>query len=270
VAEFAPMIFEYVSEHRLAMTGLPETDDGVFESLAPATGASTVKGFSGARPTIGNPTLTRSEADDFRICIHEMSHATVGRIQGNVIGGATCVAGADFAGLCWGPAYNATLPNNRSAPRLFEQLRAAMPAIGESRMGVADIFLHVHNLVVECAAGEEGERLFCEGPPHQAIDDNRQAHDYAALICTGPYAVEAFVAFCRVEAAALLTASDHVVHALASTLRIERTMNGSRIDQCIAEAVAAKALLDERQRQSDWRRVVENAARFGASMRNPS
>ena len=28
----------------------------------------------------------------------------------------------------------------------------------------------------------------------------------------------------------------------------------------IAEAVAAKALVDERQRQSDWRRVVENAA----------
>jgi hypothetical protein len=241
------------------MSGLPETDDGVFESLALTTEASTVRGFSGARPPIDDPTLTRSEADDFRICIHEMSHATVGRMQGNVIGGATCVASADFAGLCWGPAY---VHNNRSAPTLFEQLRAAMPAIGESRAGVADIFLHVHNQVIELVAGVEGERLFCEGQPQQAIDDDRQARAYAGLVCTGPDAVEAFVAFCRVEAASLLTASAHIVHALASTLLIERTMNGSRIDQRIAEAVAVKALADERQRQSDWRRVVENAARL--------
>ena len=43
------------------------------------------------------------------------------------------------------------------------------------RANVADIFLHVHNQVVELVAGTEGERLFLSGEPWFAADDERQA-----------------------------------------------------------------------------------------------
>jgi hypothetical protein len=251
---------------------LTETDGGVCESLAPTTGASTAKGLSGARPPIDVPSVDRSEADDMRVCYHEVSHATVGRMQGQAIGGVTCVAGADFGGLCWGPAYvhGAKLPDSRSTPTLFEKLRAVMPEIGESRAGVADIFLHVHNQVVELVAGTEGERLFCEGEPWFAADDERQAFGYASLITSSPASAAAFIEFARVEAISLLTSSAYIVRALANELRIKRTMDGSEIDAIIERAVGANAIELEHQRRDEWRRREISAAAFktDSSLRN--
>jgi hypothetical protein len=52
------------------------------------------------------------------------------------------------------------------------------------------------------------------------------------------------------------------VRALATELRVKRTMNGAEIDSCIEQAVAAKAATDERQRRCDWKRTEQSAASF--------
>jgi hypothetical protein len=49
------------------------------------------------------PDQPRSEADDTRVCWHEGSHATVGRILGQPLGGMTAEPGLGFSGRVWGP-----------------------------------------------------------------------------------------------------------------------------------------------------------------------
>jgi RES domain-containing protein len=87
------------------------------------------------------------------------------------------------------------------------------------------------------------------------------------LITTSPASAAAFIAFARVEAISLLTSSAHIVQALANELRIKRTMDGGEIDATIERAVGAKAIELEHQGRDEWRRVIENAARFAASTR---
>jgi len=137
-----------------------------------------------------------------------------------------------------------------------------MPQPGESRADVADVFLHVHNQVVEPVSGTEGERLFCDGEPWFAADDERQAFGYASLITSSPVSAAAFIEFARVEAISLLTSSEHIVRALANELRIKRTMDGQAIDQTISRAAAARSLEKERKRRDDWHQRETSAAEF--------
>lgn len=204
----------------------------------------------------------RSDADDIRVCVHEASHAGVGR-QWSELGGMTCVAGNGFAGRCWGPKFEVRVAEEQeSSPSVCEQIAPLMPLPGESRADVADVFLHVHNQVVELVAGTEGERLFCDGEPWFAADDERQAFDYASLITSSPESAAAFIEFARIEAISLLTSSAHVVRALADELRIKRTMDGRAIDLCIERTVAAKQARVEADRRGDWRTVELSAAQF--------
>jgi hypothetical protein len=204
----------------------------------------------------------RTEADDIRVCLHEASHAGVGR-QWAELGGMTCVAGDGFAGRCWGPKFEAKFADEQdSSPSVCEQIAPLMPQPGESRADVADVFLHVHNQVVELVAGTEGERLFCDGEPWFAADDERQAFGYASLITSSPESAAAFIEFARVEAISLLTTSAHIVRALANELRIKRTMDGQAIDEIISRAVAARGFMIERQRRNDWKQRKASAAEF--------
>jgi hypothetical protein len=203
----------------------------------------------------------RSEADDARICLHESSHAAVGR-QHSELGGMTCVAGDGFAGRCWGPKFEARFASGHPELSLCEKVGPMMPQPGESRADVADVFLHVHNQVVELVAGTEGERMFCDGEPWFAADDERQAFAYASLICSSPAAAAAFIEFARVEAISVLTTSAHIVRALADELRVKRTMDGRAIDLCIDHAVAVRSLKIEHQRRADWRSRTASAAAF--------
>jgi hypothetical protein len=204
----------------------------------------------------------RTETDDIRICLHESSHAAVGR-RWSALGGMTCVAGDGFAGRCWGPKFEAKFADEPdSSPSICELIAPLMPLPGESRADVADVFLHVHNQVVELVAGTEGERLFCDGEPWFAADDERQAFGYASLITSSPESAAAFIEFARVEAISLLTSSAHIVRALADELRIKRTMDGRAIDLCIERAVAARCLEIEHQRRDDWKERQRNAAAF--------
>jgi hypothetical protein len=212
---------------------------------------------------------SRTDADDIRVCIHEASHAAIGR-RWSELGGMTAVAGDGFSGRCWGPEFESRFLNEHdSAPSLCEQIAPLMPMPGESRADVADIFLHVHNRVVELVAGTEGERLFLDGEPWFASDDERQAFALASLITSSPASAAAFIEFARFEAISLLTASEHIVRALAKELRIERTMDGTAIDCCIEAAVAAKAMADERTRRAEWQERSLNSSQFSARFRSP-
>jgi hypothetical protein len=82
----------------------------------------------------------------------------------------------------------------------------------------------------------------------------------ASLVASSPEAAEAFIAFCAVEASALLRSREHIVRALAAELRIKRTMDGAAIDRCIEQAVAAKAAEIEAHRRRDWRERQASAA----------
>jgi hypothetical protein len=103
-----------------------------------------------------------------------------------------------------------------------------MPAIGESRAEVADIYLHAFNRIVELVAGTEGERLFLLGEPWFAADDERQAISFALLITSSPASADALITACRIECAALLEASAHIVRALALQLQRDRRMDAAR------------------------------------------
>jgi hypothetical protein len=219
---------------------------------------STTNGFNPMNDT------SRTDADDIRVCIHEASHAAIGR-RWSELGGMTAVAGDGFSGRCWGPEFESRFLNEHdSAPSLCEQIAPLMPMPGESRADVADIFLHVHNRVVELVAGTEGERLFLDGGPWFAADDERQAFSYASLITSSPASAAAFIEFARVEAIGLLGDSEHIVRALAEELRIKRTMDGSAIDHCIERAVALRSIEIEHQRRAAWHARELNAAQFNS------
>ena len=228
--------------------------------------ASTLSGGSGRpkkpAPATIDAASARSEADDVRISLHESSHAVIGRwLTGEAIGGVTVVASSTFGGLCWGPHYaHRAKFSEGEVPELCSQIAALMPAPGESRAHVADIFLHCFNRVTELVAGTQGEMLFLDGEPWFAADDERQAIAYASMVTSSPASAAAFISACRVEATTLLTASAHIVRAVAAELQIARTMNGAEVDRCIEQAVAAKTLSDVRQRRANWARVEANAA----------
>jgi hypothetical protein len=213
--------------------------------------------------------VPRPPADDERIALHESSHALSGHLLGSPLGGVTCEAGADYSGLCWGPTFRFRFAGGPDVPTLCEKIGPLMPGPGKARADTADIYLHVHIRVVELVAGSVAEALFLPGESWDAVDDRRQEHAYASLICSSPESVEAFIEFCRVEAAALLRPREHIVRALTKELLLRRTMTGTEIDEVIIEAVAAKAAEVEHQRRLAWQRTEESAARFNAQLVAP-
>jgi hypothetical protein len=239
----------------------PTQSDDSACSLAQSTGAS---GFQmPARATI-DAAPVRSEADDVQISVHESSHAVVGRfLTGAAIGGVTIVASSEFGGLCWGPHYvDRAKYCAGEVPALCEQIAPLMPAPGESRAHVADIFLHCYNRVTELVAGTEGERLFLDREPWFATDDERQACAYASIVTSSQESAAAFISACRAEATTLLRQSAHIVRALAAELRVARTMDGLQVDACIERAVSEKQMADERARRAAWKCVEVNAGRL--------
>jgi hypothetical protein len=215
-------------------------------------------------PDDGRAPEPRSESDDIRIATHESSHALAGRLLGQPIGGMTIVPADGFSGRCWGPEFESRFAGGQSTPSLCAQIDKLMPGPGEPRDAVADIVLHAHVRIVELCAGSIGEALFLEGPAWDAADDRKQERALASLVASSPEAAEAFIGFCRVEAAALLKPREYIVRALAAELRVKRTMDGAAIDRCIEKAVAIRAAEIEAQRRLDWRGRQASAASFAA------
>jgi hypothetical protein len=224
-------------------------------------------GPGGEGEVVARSTMCRSKKDDERVAVHEASHATVGRLLGQEFGGATIVPGDGFSGRCWGPKFESRFANEHdSAPLLCERIAPFMPKPGEARDDIAGIVLHAHNRVLELCAGSVGEELFMSGPPWEASDDRKQERAFAALVASSPEAAEAFIEFCRVEAAALLKSNEHVVRTLTAELLVRRTMLGKEIDQMIAQAVTRRATETECRRRFDWELREQSAARFVTAM----
>jgi hypothetical protein len=170
--------------------------------------------------------------------------ATSARALGRQVGGVTVNPDTDrgFEGLCWEIGYNEAFKNGRGdASDVREALTPLMPGPGEDRRGVADIFGHVRDQCIEFLAGRAAERILLDGEPMEPVDDLRQARELALLICSSDEAVETFIAHCDIAARDLLMPFGDVIMALSVVLRIKRTIDGSEIDELIAEMQTRKA-----------------------------
>ena len=85
-----------------------------------------------------------------------------------------------------------------------EILAPLMPKAGEDASSVSDVFSNVYCHCVELAAGRAAERLFFEDDAGPAVDDLRQVHELALLICRSEQAIETFISHCDVAARDLL------------------------------------------------------------------
>ena len=86
------------------------------------------------------------------------------------------------------------------------------------------------------------------------------------MFCTSSTSVDAFVEFCRQEAAEIVATSSHVIFALATALVEKRTILTDEIDQIISEAVSAEEFRIDKQRRADWTATIENAKAFHAEI----
>jgi hypothetical protein len=90
----------------------------------------------------------------------------------------------------------------------------------------------------------------------------QEAKSFAAIICTSVASLDAFIAYARVEARAILTDHSRVVQMLALALVERRTLDGTEIDAIIAQATAEQDFANEKVRQRKWRAVEANAGRL--------
>jgi hypothetical protein len=94
--------------------------------------------------------------------------------------------------------------------------------------------------------------------------DQQDAEQFARLMCVHPDALDAFVAYCRREAALLLNEHASVVCALAEELLEKLTLTGEQIDVVIANALVRADLAAERKRRAAAVRMLESAKAFAA------
>jgi hypothetical protein len=234
---------------------------GVHDSLADVPEAATV--FSPVRG--GRALHDRSAEYDHRVAVHESGHATVARLLGVEVGGVTIESNGAFSGAVYGLGFFEKFCDDTDDLTGFEfcaKVKSVMPLPGESRDGaVADVHMHSLNRLTEVVAGSVAERLLL-GDAWPAQSDAAQAQSFANLICSSPESATALIALAESMCRDLLEPHLHVVTALAAALRTERVMDGARIDQVMAEAMAARDARVERARRADWRERMERAASF--------
>jgi hypothetical protein len=235
--------------------------------LADAGSAATV--FDPVRG--GRALHDRSAEDDYRIAIHESGHAVCARLLGVEVGGVTIEPTGEFSGLVFGLGFferYADAATDISGFEFAARMKPMLPRPGETRDdAAANILMHATNRTVEVAAGTIAETMLLDGPPWPAPHDRAQEASFANLICTTPESAAAFIALAESMCRDLLTPYLHVVAALAAALRVERVMDGTRIDQVIATALASASVEEERCRRADWRRRCESAATFWVEKR---
>jgi hypothetical protein len=86
---------------------------------------------------------------------------------------------------------------------------------------------HAFNRGIELAAAGVAERMLLEGDPVPSVSDEEHLVKYAALITRSPEASLQFIKLCETMAADLLRPWCFVLIALATVLRIKRTLTGA-------------------------------------------
>jgi ATP-dependent Zn protease len=105
-----------------------------------------------------------------------------------------------------------------------------LPGVGDDRADIASELLRAHHHILELLGGVEAEKLFTAEPLSGTSHDLEEASAIASLICRSPAAVNAYLDFCHVEVATLLTQHRASVLAIAAALIERRTLNGTEID----------------------------------------
>jgi hypothetical protein len=227
---------------------------------------------SGRQPEVDpdwSPVPGRSRGEDVRIAVHEAGHAVAARLLGRQVGGVTVNPGSGYEGLCWGVGHQEAFTEGRGdASDVREVLAPLMPAPGEDRSSVSDVFGNVYDHCIELIAGRAAEHILLDGEPAFPVDDLRQARELARLICSSDEAVETFIAHCAVAARDLLMPYGDVVMALSTVLRIRRTINGAEIDELISDVQARKARAIELARRADCKRRECSARAFLAEIKS--
>jgi hypothetical protein len=213
--------------------------------------------------------LGRTEEQDQRIAVHEAGHAVCARLLGHALGGATVDPGPGYEGRVWSERHvEAFVEGRGDASDVREALASLMPNDGEDHSAVSDIFGSSYTQVIELMAGRAAERMLLDGEPASPVDDLRQARELALLFCKSEEAVEAFITHCDVAARDLLLPYGALVIALSGVLRIKRTMNGTEIDELIADVQARKARAIELARRADCKRRELSARTFLAEIKS--
>ena len=100
-------------------------------------------------------------------------------------------------------------------------------------------------------------------PSTKTANRRRQAH-LPRLYPRGRVtrAIPAFLAYCKAEAAALITDHLGAAKAIADALVERGELSGAEVDDIIAIALAREGLDDEKTRCKRWRAVEANAERL--------
>jgi hypothetical protein len=114
-----------------------------------------------------------------------------------------------------------------------------MPRLGECRDAVAVDLLRCADHAISLLAGPEAERLFTAAPLAGTEHDEEGAAAIASIFCRTTRSVDAFIAFARAEARALLIDHRAAVLALADALLHHRTIYAEQINNVIRSVMAS-------------------------------
>ena len=218
------------------------------------------------------PVPGRSPEMNRRIAAHEIGHAYLARAVGSNVAFVTIIPNGKFEGRCVRSGANTGSIDFQEAHFTMEdvvdvcqRIESLSPGIGAGRVENAETHIRAQTFCIELVGGRAAEMLlYPDDPPLPAEHDQIEARAFARIAGSGPRAVDALLAFAHEEATALLAAHLGVVNALVDTLVETGTLTGEQVDEVIMRAMVAEAVADERQRQSNWQRVLEGATRFEA------
>jgi hypothetical protein len=162
------------------------------------------------------------------VAYHESGHATVSRLLGLPVAGATIEFHNGFFGCTWA-ADGAELQADETVADICRQLTPLMPD-GGSRADIAGDLQWAADQIISLLAGPIAEEMFCSVRLPGSEHDLADAACLAQLICRSPAAAAAFLSYAKAEAVALLTDNRAVVLAIADGLIRHRTLNGEQID----------------------------------------
>jgi ATP-dependent Zn protease len=159
----------------------------------------------------GRKLMPRSDARDERIIYHELGHAILHRAFGNRV------------------EFITIEPFRESDGRLVN---------GRCRW-TSDGLDAFYRCAVN-VAGATAEEVFLVGPGKLRGSDRANAMQHARELYETEDGIADVIRAAKAEAERILVENRALVEALAAELRVRRTMSGSEIEACIADAEAAK------------------------------
>jgi hypothetical protein len=221
------------------------------------------------------PVAGRGADRNLRIAGHEVGHAVCSRAVGDIVHLVTIIRGGGYEGKCVrsGPPSSLVFADQDSnEPSLqpdevisiCEKLEAlGGPEIGESRIATAEYYVRGLNNCIGLLGGEACEMLLhSDQPSLGAVHDFEEAKAFAKITTFTSPAVTAMIEYARAEAVGILSQNLDVARALVAALVEVGQLSGARVDEIIADTIAARAVEAEKIRRADWHKRQRNAATF--------